>query len=66
MNAKIAPCMGCNDRNPGCHDRCPRYREWAEMKSIIRKNRSDDKEDNRDQTIRSMRLNEYARKHGRH
>ena len=23
-----APCYGCPDRYPGCHDHCDKYKEW--------------------------------------
>lgn len=22
------PCKDCQDRHPGCHDKCPGYAEW--------------------------------------
>ncbi len=27
---KDAPCRFCEERYPGCHGSCPRYREWRE------------------------------------
>lgn len=24
----MAPCWGCMDREPGCHDRCDAFKEW--------------------------------------
>ena len=36
-----APCRGCGERYPGCHDHCERYQEastkWEEYKMRIRK-----------------------------
>ena len=27
-NPHNCPCKDCQDRNPGCHDRCEKFREW--------------------------------------
>lgn len=36
-------CLGCEDKKPGCHDRCPKYiGEWladGERKSEVYQNR---------------------------
>lgn len=31
INKKIdhAPCLHCEDREPGCHGRCERYAKWV-------------------------------------
>lgn len=31
------PCMDCTGRYPGCHDRCPARKAWAEEHERIRK-----------------------------
>lgn len=23
------PCFGCTDREPGCHGKCDRYKDWS-------------------------------------
>lgn len=28
MHNSKAPCYGCNERKPRCHDECPKYIEW--------------------------------------
>ena len=30
------PCMGCEEREIGCHSRCDRYGEWADKKDKAR------------------------------
>ena len=32
----MAPCKGCQERNPGCHDRCGAYEKYRE--TVARKN----------------------------
>ena len=27
---EIAPCKGCSERHPGCHDHCEEYKEWKD------------------------------------
>jgi hypothetical protein len=35
-----APCKGCPDRYPGCHDHCPRYAEYKAEREAIREQRN--------------------------
>ena len=46
----ISPCKDCNDRYPGCHDKCPGYAEW---KSKIKKVNDERKKYNQLASIRS-------------
>jgi len=39
-----APCWGCQDREPGCHGRCEKYREYAEKNREARKRRLENAE----------------------
>ena len=40
MNGK-PPCKGCTEREPGCHDRCARYKAWrAEWDNYKEKHRT--------------------------
>jgi len=33
------PCQGCEDRNPGCHSSCEKYKAWkAENEALKAKN----------------------------
>lgn len=34
----MAPCKGCSDRVPACHDKCDKYKEWHD--SIVEKQRA--------------------------
>ena len=27
----MAPCWGCQEREPGCHDRCDAFKEWRKI-----------------------------------
>lgn len=27
-----APCQNCENRHPGCHEFCPKYKEWKKEK----------------------------------
>ena len=40
----IAPCMGCKDRDGGCHDRCSLYAEFKKSREKIRESRMADVE----------------------
>lgn len=31
MKKPQAPCLGCKDREVGCHSKCERYKEYAEL-----------------------------------
>lgn len=31
MSKPMSPCRDCEEREPGCHDRCERYKEWYEL-----------------------------------
>ena len=43
-----APCFGCGDRNPGCHDICERYKIYQESRKVhnynVFKKRNEEKE----------------------
>ena len=47
MKKPIAPCVDCQDRTPGCHGSCERYKSWLgpiveareNRKSIMAKNK---------------------------
>ena len=32
----ISPCMNCEDRNPPCHDSCPRYKEFKKENDTLK------------------------------
>lgn len=32
----LPPCMGCGDREEGCHSSCKAYSEWAKAEKIKR------------------------------
>lgn len=32
----MSPCYKCEDREPACHDRCEKYKEWASLHRIAK------------------------------
>ena len=36
MKQSMCPCLGCESRNIGCHDKCDKYKSWK-----IRKKREE-------------------------
>ena len=45
-NYSGCPCMGCTEREEGCHGRCGRYQEWTkkneQTRNLIREERRKD------------------------
>ena len=41
VTREIPPCKDCKDRNPGCHDKCDRYKEWKMRLEKINKKRKE-------------------------
>ena len=42
MNARLdlpirGSCYDCHDRHPGCHDKCPKYKEYRKEIDTLRK-----------------------------
>ena len=35
MGIPVAPCKGCNKRQPACHDNCDEYAEWRKNRFKI-------------------------------
>lgn len=35
MHNSGCPCKGCEDRDPGCHDKCERFQQWREKRNEI-------------------------------
>ena len=35
------PCKGCIERNPGCHDKCDKYKEWKKILDSANKARQE-------------------------
>lgn len=33
------PCKGCTDRQPGCHDKCNKYKAFNDEREAIRNKR---------------------------
>ena len=31
-----SPCMGCNERHPGCHDGCEKYHKYVDANDEVR------------------------------
>lgn len=40
-----APCLGCKDRQLGCHSKCGKYQRFVELNEKIKKERSHSKLD---------------------
>lgn len=39
--SKVSPCMGCDERERGCHDHCIAYKKWKTEYQNVRKNLDD-------------------------
>ncbi len=56
MNGTIAPCKGCPDRVLGCHDHCPKYKEFKkEIERINKKRRLEEMKEEYSKTRRRRR-----------
>lgn len=36
MGKQYSPCFNCADREPGCHGKCDRYREYEKQNTELR------------------------------
>lgn len=41
VTREISPCKDCENRNPGCHDRCEKYADWKERLNKLNKARKE-------------------------
>jgi hypothetical protein len=41
VTREVSPCKDCQDRNPGCHDKCKMYAEWKERLNKLNRARKE-------------------------
>ena len=50
-----SPCYACEDRKPGCHDKCDKYQDFKEKNDALKKIIREEKKKNLDPFFRKQR-----------
>ena len=68
-NPRNCPCMGCGDREIGCHGKCEKYKAWRQMINQRNEQEREFKKSrdtlSEEQKRRIWRKNRYQRKNSR-